>query len=195
MKGLVTLAEAAARLTELGDRISRGKVRTYCERNGIRLQEGNGRTFVSLADLVNHRRSNPRLGSASHGLPAIDAEGSEQWDAAADYGLTERAAPPPRISPAEEEARQRKTLADAMLKELELARRQGLLLDRMKVEETAANAIEGARSVMLASMNQTAEQIAEVTRTEPRRIRPLLRKMVDDAFADLWGRLAEKRAG
>ena len=175
MNEIVTVSDAARRLAEMGDQVTLQVLGRYIRTHGIRTFKNKNRTMLSLAELVSHRRNNPKC-PGGRNLPAMASGRGGDVPPMIEAGYLQ--------PPSEADGKARKVAAEANLKELELARRQGLLLERSKVEEAAADAIGGMTATLLGQMNVTAEAIAEVTRHEPRFIRPLLRKMVDDAVAE-----------
>lgn len=176
MTEIVTVSDAARRLGEMGDVVSSSVLQRYIRTHGIRTFKSKNKTMLSLAELVSHRRGNPKC-PGGRNLPAIlPGKGGSDVPPMIEAGYLQ--------PPSEHDGKARKVAAEATLKELELAKRQGLLLERAKVEDAAADAVGGMIATLLGQMNVTAESIAEITRHEPRFIRPLLRKMVDDAVAE-----------
>lgn len=153
--GLVSITEAATRLTEGGDRVDRSTLSRYVARYASALNPSKlGReTVVDFDKLRTHRSENIRLDSK-----------------------------PLARTIAKADSQARKLDADAKMRELDLAEREGKITLRSEVAEAAREAVAALRSSLEASVNETAEQIAHATASEPRLIRPALRKMAAKGF-------------
>jgi hypothetical protein len=184
-RDLISISAAAERLAALGDRIDRTALSRYVKGHGIETVRSGRETLVSFADVVNHRRTNDLLGPASHALPALSALQvlASNRDESAMSGA--------RSAPTSRTGKSRKDDADADLRELELARRTGLLLVKRDVEDAAGDAIGAFEAAMFATLNKTAEAMAEEYRVESRRVRQRLRMMMDDGMAAFRKRLEE----
>ncbi|MEZ5901658.1 MAG: hypothetical protein R3D51_19435 [Hyphomicrobiaceae bacterium] len=153
--GLVSITEAAARLTAAGDAIDRSTLSRYVSRYAAALNPSKlGReTVVEFEKLRQHRTQNIRLESK----PLVRTI-------------------------AKSDSQARKLDADARIRELDLAEREGKITLKSEVAEAARTAIAELRAALDAAVNDTAEQIAHALGGEPRLIRPALRKMAARAF-------------
>ncbi|MBI5260879.1 MAG: hypothetical protein HY852_03555 [Bradyrhizobium sp.] len=159
--GLVSVTEAARRLTEAGDKVERSTLSRYVDRYAAALNPvKRGReTVLDFETLRKHRAENINLDAK----PLAGARSKSDSQA-------------------------RKLDADARLRELDLAERESKLTLRDEVAEGAAVAIAAMRAAMDAAVNDTAEQLAHQFAGEARLIRPKLRAMTAkgfDAFADM----------
>lgn len=158
--GLVSVTEAARRLSELGDKIDRSTLSRYVARYAAALNPSkDGReTVVNFETLRGHRVQNIRL----------DAK-------------------PLAGTRARSDSQARKLDADARIRELDLAERECKITLRDEVAEAARVAVAAMRAAFDAAVNDTAEQLAHHLAGEPRLIRPALRSMAAkgfEAFAD-----------
>lgn len=169
----ISISAATERLAALGDRVERTALSRYIKSHGIATVRVGRETLVSFPALVNHRRTNELLGAASHNLPHM----------AAGEVPAVAATPAAMLAPTKSDGQSRKWAADADLRELELARETGRLVERAVVEQAAGDAIAAMETAMLGTLNTTAEALAEEFRVESRRVRQRLRGMVEDGLA------------
>ncbi len=172
----VSISSAADRLAALGDRVERTALSRYVKSHGLPTVKAGRETLVSFSALVNHRRTNELLGAAAHNLPRMNASDEPVGPAAASV-------PALAVTASKSDGQSRKWAADADLRELELARETGRLVERSVVENAAGDAIAAMETAMLGTLNTTAEALAEEFRVEPRRVRQRLRTMVEDGLA------------
>lgn len=170
----ISISAAAERLAALGDRVERTALSRYIKGHGIATVRVGRETLVSFPALVNHRRTNELLGAASHKLPHL---------AAGEMPAAVTAAPVTALVPTKSDGQSRKWAADADLRELELARETGRLVERAVVEQAAGDAIAAMETAMLGTLNTTAEALAEEFRVEARRVRQRLRGMVEEGLS------------
>jgi hypothetical protein len=127
----ISIAEAARRLTEAGDRISRPGLSIYLSQHaeaGLFVEEA-GRRVVDFERLVAHRAENIRIRAKPSPSPAAD----DPRPAAK--------APSVRFSGTQADGAARKAMADAELRELDLAERRGELVAASEVDRAGREAI------------------------------------------------------
>ncbi|WP_375308394.1 hypothetical protein WI560_13500 [Bradyrhizobium sp. A11] len=166
--GLVSITEAATLLTADGDPIDRSTLSRYVSRWAVALSPAKlGReTVVDYEKLKLHRAENIRL----------DAK-------------------PLAKAVTKSDSQARKLDADARLRELDLAEREGKITLRSEVAEAAQVAIAELRAALDAAVNDAAEQIGHAVASEPRLIRPALRKMVAKGFEAFCERMRSYSLG
>ena len=171
MHGSVSVTRAVELLADLGDQVERSTLSRYIQKHADALtpQKQGRETVVDFETLAHHRRENVRLT-----LP--DAPGARKLEKASN-----------RSDEAAGNLR-----AQRRLRELELAEREQILTIRSEVEEGAHTAVSSLRNAFALALNDTAETIAALTRTEARLIRPHLRafeKKGLDAFVRIMADL------
>lgn len=162
--GPVSLTRAAELLTAAGDKVERSTLSRYVAQHADALSPGKrGReTVVDFETLKKHRQENVRLDLAAPGPPA-------------------GAAPPLPSTPLQQSAQDRSGEAAAnlrvqrQLRQIELGKELGLLILKSEAEDAASSAVSALRSAFALALNETADTIAAVTRSEARLIRPHLR--------------------
>lgn len=166
--GLVSITEAATLLTADGDPIDRSTLSRYVSRWAVALGPAKlGReTVVDYEKLKLHRAENIRLDAK----PLVKT-----------------------VTKSDSQAR--KLDADARLRELDLAEREGKITLRSEVAEAAQVAVAELRAALDAAVNDAAEQIGHAVGSEPRLIRPALRKMVAKGFEAFCERMRSYSLG
>lgn len=147
----ISITEAAARLTALGDAVDRSTLSRYLKQHAEALPtERRGRqNLVDFEALVAHRSENVRLRSA----PGAPAAPSTPTAAAPD------AYPGPRrFTGTQADGAARKAMADAELREMEVARRRGELTPAAEVDRAGRDAIV----LMRAAFDRAVESEASV---------------------------------
>ena len=135
----ISIAEAARRLTEEGDRIERSSLSRYLKQHAeaLPLRPAGRQKLVNYPSLKAHRGENIRI------------DGVDAMPQAAGGDRTDRAQPEtPRLNGAA-----RKALAEAEMRELDLAERRGELTPAVEVERAVSNAL----ALMLASFERAVD--------------------------------------
>ena len=146
---LVSLTEAARRLTEAGDKVDRSTLSRYVRQHAAALspaQRGK-ETVVDFERLAAHRRANSRISDTT------------PFDDDVDFGI-ERAG---------------KTRAERLRIELDLGERQGVLTVIREVENAAHAAVGAMRNALSNAAGDTAEAIAKAVGIEAGTVRPHIR--------------------
>jgi hypothetical protein len=153
---LISIADAARRLTEAGDSISRPGLSLYLTQHaeaGLFLEE-NGRRLVDFQRLVAHRAENVRLKlRPRQGTTSVSRPGAGSFDRSQANGAA------------------RKALADAELKDLELAARRGEVTPTEEVRRTAHDAIALMRSAFERAVETEAARIGVSYGWDERKLR------------------------
>jgi len=149
--GLVSVTEAAARLTREGDRVERSTLSRYITKHADALQpQTRGRdTLIDFAKLKEHRGQNIRL---------ADAKPHETQRSRSDEGAAN-------------------LRAQRQLRELDIAERLKTLAPRADVENAAYSAVAALKTAFAGAVSDTAEAIAAACSTEARLVRPHLRTL------------------
>ncbi len=171
---VVSLTEAARRLTELGDAVERSTLSRYVQKHADALfpQRQGKQTVIDFGRLRLHRQQNIRL----------------------DQSAPEPRAPPGYGQPSRNDAQARNQIAQAQMRELDLAERKKELVPVNEVQEAAREAITRMRTSFDLAVNEAAEQIAANFGGEARIARPHLKAMIRsglDRFARDMTELAE----
>ncbi len=146
---LVSLSEAARRLTEAGDKVDRSTLSRYVRQHAAELHPANRgkETVVDFERLAAHRRANTRITDT---VP---------FDDDIDFGI-ERAG---------------KTRAERLRIELDLGERQGVLTVVRAVENAAHAAVGAMRNALSNAAGDTSEAIAKAVGIEASTVRPHIR--------------------
>lgn len=148
-ESLVSLAEAARRLTEAGDKVDRSSLSRYVHQHAADLKpEERGRaTVVNFSLLALHRRTNAKVTN------------SKPFAEDVTIGV----------------ARAKKTNSEWLRIELELGERQGILTVVREVENAAHGAVGAMRNALSNAAGDTAEAIAKALGVEANLVRPHIR--------------------
>lgn len=139
----ISITEAASRLTQSGDKVDRSTLSRYLKQHAeaLPLREDGKSNKVDYVALVEHRAENIRIRSAPMNL------------------FSAASAPPPPSSAAmsrdktQANGNARKALADAELKEMDLAKRRGELTVVDEVDQAGRDAV----ALMLSSFERAIE--------------------------------------
>ena len=139
----ISITEAASRLTQSGDKVDRSTLSRYLKQHAeaLPLREDGKSNKVDYAALVEHRAENIRIRSAPMNL------------------FTASSVPPPPSSAAmprdktQANGNARKALADAELKEMDLAKRRGELTVVDEVDQAGRDAV----ALMLSAFERAIE--------------------------------------
>jgi len=145
---LVSVTEAAARLTAAGDKVERSTLSRYITKHADALQpQTRGRdTLIDFAKLKEHRGQNIRLADAK----PHEVRASRSDEAAANLR------------------------AQRQMRELDIAERLKQVTPRQDVEMAAHSAVAALRTAFAGAIGDAAEAIAAACGTEPRLVRPHL---------------------
>jgi len=128
----ISITEAAARLTQSGDKVDRSTLSRYLKQHAeaLPLREDGKSNKVDYIALVEHRSGNIRIRSA----PAGTLFSSVASPAPASGGVHNR-------NKTQADGNARKALADAELKEMDLAKRRGELTIVDEVDQAGRDAV------------------------------------------------------
>lgn len=146
---LVSLTEAARRLTEAGDKVDRSTLSRYVRQHAAELHPASRgkETVVDFDRLAAHRRANTRITDTA------------PFDTDVEFGI-ERAL---------------KTRGERLRIELDLGERQGVLTVVREVENAAHAAVGAMRNALSNAAGDTSEAIAKALGIEAATVRPLIR--------------------
>ena len=146
---LVSLTEAARRLTEAGDKVDRSTLSRYVRQHAADLRPASRgkETVVEFDRLAAHRRSNSRITDAG------------AFDEDVEFGI-ERAL---------------KTRGERLRIDLDLGERTGVLTVVREVENAAHAAVGAMRNALSNAAGDTSETIAKVLGIEASIVRPHIR--------------------
>lgn len=85
-----------------------------------------------------------------------------------------------------------KTKAQRQLHELELAKQLNAVVPRQEVEDAALYAVTALRNAFDLALDESAQAIAQAARIEPRIVRPLLRRLVNQGLEAFTRQLTER---
>jgi hypothetical protein len=188
MQNLVTLTVAARLLAEAGDPVEHSALSRYVWKYADRLRpvKDANKVMVDFQLLTAHRAENIRLDPERRIAPPPSRKQSTTPRRAG-----AKDSPKPRGSDAPTQAAGRadeaaqNIRAQRLLREVELAKEAKSLTPTREVKEAALAAVSAMKNALALAINDTAEQIANVTGTEARLIRPHLRsfeRRAADAF-------------
>ncbi|MCZ7502981.1 hypothetical protein [Agrobacterium sp. ST15.13.015] len=128
----ISITEAAARLTQSGDKVDRSTLSRYLKQHAeaLPLREGGKSNKVDYIALVEHRSGNIRIRSA----PAGTLFSSVASPAPASGSIQSR-------NKTQADGSARKALAEAELKEMDLAKRRGELTTVDEVDQAGRDAV------------------------------------------------------
>lgn len=186
---LMSVKDLAAKLTEEGDAVERSSLSRYITRHNLSHGKGpRGVTLCSYSRVRNHRRGNPdreeKGGApiAGGSAPAAQADGAGTVDRSFD-------------------ARQRERDANAALKELELARELGLVVERAEVEAgmaaVAGGFVRKSNDAARDAADKLAAELKIPTRDVPatrlafKRLVTTMRELLAEEFRRLAGELGD----
>ncbi len=149
---LVSISDAAARLTALGDKVDRTTLSRYLKQHAatLPLSVAGRERLVDFEDLVAHRRENIRIST-----PTLDAVASPVADASA---LSQRK-PSPRFAGSEIDATGRLRMAQARDAELDLAERLKQVTPVSEVDRAGRDAIALMRAAMERAVEGEADRL------------------------------------
>lgn len=131
----ISITEAAARLTRDGDKVDRSTLSRYLKQHSeaLPLREDGKSNKVDYLALVDHRAGNIRIRSAPATLFSATPSPSPSYDGASSGGNFR--------NKTQADGNARKALADAELKEMDLAKRRGELTVVDEVDQAGRDAV------------------------------------------------------
>ncbi|SCD25517.1 hypothetical protein BR141012304_21058 [Brucella inopinata] len=125
----ISISEAAARLTAMGDMVERSTLSRYLKQHSeaIELRDNGKARLVEFNTLVAHRNENIRIRVAPPTTRTIAAQGNFN--------------PAPRFSGSQSDGAARKAQADAELREMDLAERRKTLTKVSEVDRAGRDAV------------------------------------------------------
>jgi len=163
----VSITDAAAKLTALGDRIDRSTLSRYLAQHAEALPtERVGKsTMVDFEALLMHRRENIRVAGPQIGP-----------DALAPTDPTKPGSGPPNPGPTQAHSRARKEAADAEIREIELGQLRKEIVIAREVEDAARDAVGLMRAAFDRDVEQSAADAALRYGWDERTVRTVLKR-------------------
>lgn len=140
----LSITDAAARLSAAGDPIDRSTLSRYLKQHADALptRRDGKRHLVEFGALAQHRAENVRIAASNRGLgPDAGANSGMPVPARAERNPAHRGWQPGRFAGTQADGVARKALADAEMREMDLARRRSELTPTAEVDQAARDAV------------------------------------------------------